>query len=341
MDKARFVLSKSVVLERYSFLKKICPCISYSLKTNPEVGRILESETDCLFGVHTIEGLRNIGDMTRVHFLAEASGKEALSELVRNGVENFIVDNETDLESLLEAVKEQDAKVNLFLRLRFQETTVYKGRFFLYGMTAETINRLAPKLRKNPGINRLGIHFHRKTQNTGNWSLRSMLQEMVSESTLNAVDIVNIGGGLPVDYRNTNAGNLDYILSKVNEVKEWLDSMGIGMMMEPGRFIAAPAVKLETRIKMIQGRHITINCSVYNSSMDTIIVPIKLLVEGEGEGKSYIIKGCTPDSMDIFRYDVRLSNPRVGDRVVFLNAGAYNFSSDFCNLEKLETVVAD
>ena len=63
--------------------------------------------------------------------------------------------------------------------------------------------------------------------------------------------------------------------------------------------------------------------------------------EGEGEGESFIIKGCTPCSMDIFRYDVRLSNPKVGDSITFLNAGAYNFSSTFCNLERLPTVIVE
>ena len=110
-------------------------------------------------------------------------------------------------------------------------------------------------------------------------------------------------------------------------------------MMEPGRPIAGPAVALETRITSIAGRSVTVNASVYNSSMDTIIVPHKLLIEGEGEGESYIVKGCTPCSMDIFRYDARLRDPVVGDRVTFLNAGAYNFASNFCNLEKPRTVV--
>ena len=43
--------------------------------------------------------------------------------------------------------------------------------------------------------------------------------------------------------------------------------------------------------------------------------------------------------MDIFRYDAKLRDPVVGDRVTFLNAGAYNFASNFCNLEKPRTVV--
>lgn len=339
MNEARFVLSKSMVLERYNFLKDICPSISYSLKTNPEVGRVLEEETGCSFGVHSVEGLSDLKDLSRVHFLVDANGRETLSSLLSKGIRTFIIDNEIDLRNFLDVVSRE--KVDLFLRMRFQETTIYKGRFFLYGMAAEEINRLIPELRKNPKIRKLGIHFNRKTQNTGNWNYRYVLEEMLSNETLKSTDMINIGGGIPVDYKNTNASNLDYIIKSIRELKYWLDSLGISMMMEPGRPIAAPAAKLEAFITSISGRHITVNCSVYNSAMDTIIVPFKLLVEGEGEGESYIIKGCTPCSMDIFRYDVKLKNPKVGDKITFLNAGAYNFTSNFCNLKKPETLVVD
>ncbi len=343
MDKARFVLSRSVVLERYGFLRGICPNISYSIKTNPEVGRILEDETRCFFSVHTPEGLAWVRDPKRVWFMAEALDTEGFSELLERGIENFVIGNESDLEIFLKAMEKASARVNLLLRMRFQETTVYKGRYFLFGMPSKTINRLVPKLRKNKKIRKLGVHFHRSTQNTGNWSLKYMLEEMLTGETLKAIDVVNMGGGIPVAYKNTTDSNLDYIVEKITEFREWLESMGIGMIMEPGRPIAAPAVRLEAFITSISGRSITVNCSVYNSSMDTIIVPFKLLVEGEGEGtsESFVIKGCTPCSMDIFRYDVKLRNPSVGDRLVFLNAGAYNFASDFCNIRKLETVIVE
>jgi ornithine decarboxylase len=114
------------------------------------------------------------------------------------------------------------------------------------------------------------------------------------------------------------------------------------MIIEPGRFIAASPVRLEAEILSIYDNNIVINCSVYNSAMDTFVAHIRLIVEGElpeGEGEAYTIKGCTPDSMDIFRYRVYLKKPKVGDKVVFLNAGAYTYTTDFCNLPKLEVKV--
>ncbi len=116
------------------------------------------------------------------------------------------------------------------------------------------------------------------------------------------------------------------------------------MIIEPGRYIAAPAISLHTKIKIIYDNNIVINCSVFNSAMDTFVVHNKLKIRGENEnkrGKAYTIKGKTPDSMDIFRYRVYLDNPKIGDEIVFENAGAYNYSTDFCGLEKPETKVVD
>jgi ornithine decarboxylase len=343
IPKARFVLSVPGVLERYEFIRSLCDGVPFSAKTNPEVARVLDEKTDCYFSIHTPEGLGWVEDLGRVWYLAEGIERETFLELLGYGVRNFVIDNEEDLGLLLDSIDEKDMHVNLLLRMRFQETTVYKGRYFLFGMMPERINSLIPGLSKNPRIGKLGIHFHRKSQNTGNWSYREMLQEVLDGETLEAVDIMNIGGGIPIKYKNTGDSNMEYIVQKLRELREWLHDNDIKMVCEPGRPIAGPPVKLETWITSISGRNITVNASVYNSSLDTIIVPHKLLVEGELSegGRSYVIKGCTPCSMDIFRYDVLLENPRVGDRITFLNAGAYNFHSSFCNLEKPRTVLVD
>ena len=114
------------------------------------------------------------------------------------------------------------------------------------------------------------------------------------------------------------------------------------MIIEPGRFISGPSVRLETEITNIYNNNIVVNCSVYNSAMDTFVAHVRLLIEGEKRGgEAYTVKGCTPCSMDVFRYRVYLADPKIGDKVVFLNAGAYIYSTDFCNLDKLDTIVVD
>ena len=146
---------------------------------------------------------------------------------------------------------------------------------------------------------------------------------------------------MPIRYRNYTSKILPYIFNKIKEVKDWLPNLEI--YIEPGRFIAGPAVRLETEILQVYDGVIIVNTSVYNCALDTILTDIRLLVEGElensEEGEFYKIKGNSPTRDDIFRYKVRLLEKKVGDEIVFLNAGAYNYSTDFCGFEKLETVI--
>lgn len=339
---ARFVLSKSKMREQYRIIRELADAISYSAKTNPFLVHLLENETDSMFSVHFINYLDIVKDKSRVWFLAQSWGKNELDMLFDKGVSSFVVDNEYDLRTLMNYIGKNSKKINLLLRMRLKERTIHTEKHFVFGMYARQINELVPGLRQNKNIEKLGIHFHRKTQNISEWSLKEELSEILSEQTLKSIDIMNIGGGLPVRYKNYNVDVLPYIFEKVRELRAWLANYGIRMIIEPGRFIAAPCIKLEAEIKCIYGSNIIINCSVYNSAMDTFVAHSRLLLEGELErGEPYTIKGFTPDSLDVFRYRVYLNDPKTGDKIIFLNAGAYTYSTDFCNLEKLETVVID
>ena len=207
------------------------------------------------------------------------------------------------------------------------------------------VNELLPILKKNKNISKIGIHFHRKTQNVSEWSIKDELEDTIEKYNWKNIDYVNIGGGVPAEYKNFASSLLEGIFSKIFELKKWLNSQKIKIIIEPGRYIAAYPVKLEANIKSIYEDNLIIDCSVYNSAMDTFVAHIRLIIEDEiveeGKGKPYTIKGCTPDSMDIFRYRVFLKEKKVGDKIVFLNAGAYTYTTDFCNLPKLETIFVD
>ena len=228
------------------------------------------------------------------------------------------------------------------LRLKLKENTLKTERYFVFGMSSDIINKRIKELRNNKKINELGIHFHRKSQNMSEWNLVYEISNVLDEETLRSLDIICIGGGIPAQYANTNVDVINIIFNRIKEFKEWLKNTKL--MIEPGRFIAAPSIKLITTIIGMHENNIIVNASIYNSDLDALIVPVKLLVENElekGKGRPYAIKGITPCSMDLFRYRAYLDNPKVGDELVFLNAGAYNFTSKFCDLEELKTEVVE
>ncbi len=334
---AKFILNKKKVIEQYKVLKEVCDEIVYSLKTNNGVGEVLENETNCKFAVHTKKELLKIKDKKRAWFFAQAWNHEEINSLI-NEVYGFVIDNETDLKTLLEYLSENNVKINLALRMRLRENTIHTGKHFVFGMFSEQIKKYIDELRNNKKIIELGIHFHRKTQNVSEWNLIFELEDALGKNTLEKIDFLNIGGGIPWNYRNYNMNVLPEIFNKIKDLRKWFKGK---LYIEPGRFIAAPSVKLETEIKSIDKNNITVDCSVFNAAMDTFILNIRLIVEGEvDKGEEYTIKGITPDSLDIFRYKVKLKNkPKIGDKIVFLDAGAYNFHCDFCGLNKIEMVL--
>jgi ornithine decarboxylase len=344
MTEARFILSRSILLAQYNKLKAFCDKISYSAKTNYEVAKLLEKETDCDFNIHSAEALLTIADPARIWYFPQGWSQPEVKDILGKNFRNFVLDSEPDLDELLLVLKTQDLNINLLLRMRLKENTIHTGKHFVYGLYSDKINQLIPLLRQNKKIGKLGIHFHRKTQNLSEWDLTAELKQILTPSTLKSLDILNIGGGFPVRYKNYTADIEKPIFAEIKKLKAWLKPHNIQLVAEPGRYLAASPIKLISTIKRVYDHNIIIDCSVYNSAMDTFVANTKLEVEGEleeGIGEAYTIKGITPDSMDIFRYRVYLNDPKVGDTIIFLNAGAYNFSTDFCGLKKLKTEIVD
>ncbi len=344
MNSPKFVLSKSVLLDQYNELKKYADIISYSAKTNYEVAEILEKETDCFLSIHSLEGLEKVKNPKRVWYFAQAWDNEELNKIFTLGISHVVVDNETDLDVVLKYIKEHSLKVSLLLRMKLQEHTIHTGKYFVYGMYSHQVNKLLPELRANPNIQDLGIHFHRKSQNISEWSLQYELSNILSKEALQAITVVNMGGGLPVRYKNFRADVLELVFKEITKLKSWLSENNIQLIIEPGRYISAPCIKLVTTIRNVYDHNVIVNCSVYNSAIDSFVAHNKLEIENElpeHQGEAYTVKGHTPCSMDIFRYRVFLKDPKAGDTLIFINAGAYNFSSDFCNLKKIPTEVVE
>lgn len=333
--KPKFILNKEIALKQYKIVEDLADIVSYSSKTNPLVTQILEKNTSSMFSIHFKNELKHIKDKTRIIFLAQAWNENNIKELIEQGITFFVVDNESDLDTLLNYLDKNPTKITLLLRLKLKERTLKTEKYFVFGMDSRTINK---RIQQIQGIT-LGIHFHRKTQNMAEWSLKYEIENILDQQTLEKIDFINIGGGLPSDYANTNVNVINSIINKIKEFKSFLQKHQIKLMIEPGRFISAPAIKLQTQIIGIDNNNIVVNASVYNTDMDALIVPVKLLVKGEGKGDPYVIKGITPCSLDLFRYKVYLENPKIGDTITFLNAGAYNFTTNFCDLDEIETEI--
>jgi ornithine decarboxylase len=343
--KAKFLLSKKVVRDKISFLEDLGIKVIYSYKTNHEVGDVIQEECENVdFSIHAFEEIDMIKDKKKISFFTQAELESNLKGLLKKGIRNFVVDNEVDLERLLKVISEEGVKIDLSLRMKFREHRIGTGRYFVYGLPAKRVNELLLSLKDNLNIGRLGVHIHRKSQNTSEWEIKEEIEDSLSKEALERLDMLNLGGGLPTKYRSYTANVMKYIVEKLKVAKEFLDTYKIETIIEPGRFIAAPSVKLFAEVIQVYEGNVILNTTIYNCCLDTIIGQHKLLVEEElleGEGEYYLIKGNSPTRDDIFRYKVKLNNPKVGDIITFLNAGAYNYTTDFFGYKKLETEIVE
>ena len=341
-----FILSKSKLLEQVKLLEDLGLKVSYSYKTNHEVGDLLQKiSTSTDFSIHAKDEIEKIKDKSKISFFTQAESVGELKEILGTGIRTFVIDNETDLERILQSSKELNLKINLSLRMKFREHRIGTGKYFVYGMPAKRINELISDLKDNSLIGMLGIHIHRKSQNTSEWEIKEELEDSLTEESLKRIDMINLGGGLPAKYRSYTIEVSSYIFQKLTNVKNFLDKYNIQTIIEPGRFLAAPCIKLQTEIIQIQDNNLIINTTIYNCALDNILTGTKMLVETEkkedDEGQHYLIKGNSPTRDDIFRYKVKLDYPKVGDTITFLNAGAYNYTTDFFGYKKLETKIVD
>ncbi|MCK5043389.1 decarboxylase [Candidatus Pacearchaeota archaeon] len=319
--------------------------ISYSYKTNREVGNVLQEICDCDISIHAKEEIDMIKDKSKIWFFIQAESEQELKEILKKGVRNLVIDNEIDLERILNAIKKDGVRINLSLRMKFQEHRIGSGKYFVYGMSSKKVNEIIKDIEDNPLIGKLGIHIHRKSQNTSEWEIKDEIEDSLTKESLERINFFNFGGGLPTEYRSYISKILPYIFEKIINAKEFLKQHEIESYIEPGRFLAGPCIKLQTEIIQIYDGNLILNTTVYNCALDAVLLDMRMLVEkelNESEGgKYYLLKGNSPTRDDIFRYKVKLQNPQVGDRIIFLNAGAYNYTTDFFGYKKLKTEIKE
>jgi ornithine decarboxylase len=343
---AKFILSKKVLNEHVSTLEDLGLKISYSYKTNRIVGDVLQEIAPSVdYSIHSKEEIGMIKDKSKISFFTQAESEKELIEILNTGIRSFVVDNEVDLERILNVIKKEKVKINLSIRMKFQEHRVGTGKYFVYGLSAIQVNEIISKLKNNKLIEKLGVHIHRKSQNTSEWEIVNELKDSLSKESLERINFVNLGGGVPSIYRSSSANVFLYIFEKLKKASEWLKSQDIEPIIEPGRFLAAPCVRLEVEVIQKYGGNLIVNTTIYNCALDNVLTGTKMLIEGEIEGEKkgycdYLIKGNSPTRDDIFRYKVKLPcEISIGDKLVFLNAGAYNYTTDFFGYKKLATEI--
>ena len=350
------VVSKAKLLEQFQLLKKHLPGVSlyYAIKAfpHPEIMRIL-AEAGCHFDVASegeIDLLKPLQVSGRRTIHTHPVKKDGdIKAALRGGSTTFVVDNIDELKKLIA----YRSRIGVLLRVSFRSDTAAVDLSRKFGCAPEQVKELVLQA-KALGVHIRGLSFHVGSQvadpdaHVAAISECQRLIEAVNQNLDNPMNVLDIGGGFPVDYEMAGF-DIDAFFAPITEALAGLPG-DIDVIAEPGRFLVAPAV---TGISTVSGKArrgdyqwYYLDDGIYGSYsgqlFDHVLYPLQIL-NGDKQRFPSILAGPTCDSIDIIAEDVLLPELQEGDLVIGHMMGAYTHATAtrFNSLSGAKVVILD
>lgn len=202
-----------------------------------------------------------------------------------------------------------------------------------FGINTWEIEDVIRRLSSMKNIRLSGIHFHIGSQITRMSVFKSLcarineLQEWFSSHGI-YLEIINVGGGLGIDYENPDKNPLfkEYF-SLLNEFIDLIP--GQTLHMEPGRSIIGQCGSLISRVLFIKNGSNT-QFAILDAGMTDLIRPALYQAHHKIENLTstgsiyrYDVVGPVCESSDTFAKYIELPETRRGDIIAIRSAGAY------------------
>jgi ornithine decarboxylase len=194
------------------------------------------------------------------------------------------------------------------------------------------------------GLNPVGVSFHVGSQQTdpGQWTAAIGHAATVFRACSRAgvaLHLLNLGGGLPAQYRTALPPLADYIQAITAGLTRHFGSTWPELMIEPGRYMVGDAGLLRSQVLLIarHGGHdgrrwVYLDAGRYNGLPETQKEAVHYAIRTPHDGgpaEPAVLAGPSCDSTDVIYDRSNVAMPlalEIGDCVDFLTAGAYTAS---------------
>jgi diaminopimelate decarboxylase len=208
-------------------------------------------------------------------------------------------------------------------------------RFNKFGVPIEFAATLLRGMARKPGLDPVGIHVHLGSQMLDVAPLgraARVLADLAREVRDAGVGLehLDLGGGLGIAYDGTShADPAAYAAAVLPAVRE----SGLHLLIEPGRFIAAPAGILVGRVADAKAYPGSPRFIVLDTGMTELIRPmlyeafhrIVAVTPRKGPEERYEVVGPLCETSDTLGHDRAMGPVEVDDLIAVLDAGAYGF----------------
>lgn len=308
----------------------------YAVKANPypDVLRVLAA-LGSGFEISSSAELRAVARLgipaSRVISSNPIKAADFIAEAWRLGIDRFAVDSRAELRKLAQHAPPSRVYIRLAVDSSGSEYPLTKK----HGVSAAgalQLVREAPSL----GLKPYGLAFHVGSQCTDKKSWASALllcHELVRLLAADgiALRMISLGGGFPVPYTRSVPAVQDIGRETGLLLGELFSAGEIEVTFEPGRALVGEAGMLVASVigtaERGSERWAYLDAGVFNGLFETSQgFQYRVGAEGSGPTHRYVLAGPSCDSADILAHDVPLPELGVGDRVYFLNTGAYTLS---------------
>ena len=361
-----YVYSKATFEENYLRFKapwrnhphRIC----YSVKANSNIAILnllarLGAGFDIVSGGELERVLQAGGDPASVVFSGVGKQVAEIERALAVDIHCFNVESSSELELLNQLAGDAHKTANIALRINpdvdprthaYIATGLKENKF---GIGSERVIEIYQRASALPHVKITGIDCHIGSQLT---ELSPFLNAM--EETLKLVDLlrsegieldhINMGGGLGVRYQQENPPQIEEYAASLLQL---LGSRRLELAFEPGRYIAADAGILLTRVIYLKTNHDK-HFAVVDAAMNDLLRPslyqawqrVTPVRPGGAEARVYDIVGPICESGDFLAKD-RILQLEAGDLVAVESAGAYGFvmSSNYNSRGRAAEVMVD
>jgi ornithine decarboxylase len=312
--------------------------VLYAIKCNPHPlvlkalhkGGIRHFDTASLTEIAQV---REIFSDAEAYFMHPVKGRAVIRSAYRiYGIRHFVVDHPNELDKVIEETGGKGLTIVVRIWTPPDESTTYHlaAKFGAQpDVAAELLKAAAQRGCK------VGLAFHVGSQCQDPKAYRVAL-DLVGDIMAAAqvdLDCIDVGGGFPGLYMDTNAPPLEDYMAEIRKgLKAIKVKPAVEVMAEPGRVLAASGISLLIQVQLRKGDQLYINDGIYGSLSEMVQtnlrLPARLIRLNEQpceEHSAFTLSGPTCDSLDVIPGTFDLpSDAREGDWIEIDQVGAYS-----------------
>jgi diaminopimelate decarboxylase len=329
--------------------------VCYAVKANSSLA-ILRMLAELGAGFDIVSG----GELERVRRASKAAlgrvvfsgaGKQEweIDSALKAGILLFNVESEAELELLAARAEALGVRARFALRVNpdvFAETHPYISTGLgshKFGVEIGTARAIYRRAARSKWLDAAGVSVHIGSQIRAVAPFRAALERVAGlveelRSDGHNIRYVDAGGGLGIDY---NDSPTEPKFDAARKVREYAAALGkaaaelgaVHLLVEPGRFVAAQAGGLLTRVVVVK-KNGAKTFVIVDAAMNDLIRPalyqahheILPVAKGRGASVKVDVVGPVCESGDFFAHDRTMPRVKAGELLLVLDAGAYGMS---------------